>query len=323
MASADTHMVCITAQAPSVKADRPLTWNMPEQQRKSKMESYYDIVGVPKSATDKEIRQAYRKLARKYHPDLNPGDKEAEDRFKRINEAHAVLSDPESRKKYDRYGENWKNADRIEEQYGSAASGGPFDAASQGGYDDMFQSDIFGGLGDLFGRRRRSTTTRIEGDVEVGLEEAYSGTKRQVTITAADGSNRRIEVTIPPGVDTGSVVRISPDKGQQLLLKVTVTPNKRFTRNGDDLITEVKVPLEDSILGGEVDVKTLKGKVRLKVPPESQNGQRIRLAGQGMPRRNSKGGNGNLYVAIRPVMPKNLTDDERDLVAKLKELRSK
>ena len=176
------------------------------------MDSYYNTIGVPKNAGDKEIRKAFRKLARKYHPDLNPGDKEAENKFKRINEAYEVLSDSESRKKYDRYGENWKHADRIEAQYRSSA-GAPFDRTYRGGIEDLFESDTFAGFGDLFGRRgRASTATRIEGSVEVDLEEAYSGAKRQVTITSA-GKDRRIEVSIPPGVDTGSVVRISPGKG--------------------------------------------------------------------------------------------------------------
>ena len=285
------------------------------------MDSYYNTIGVPKNAGDKEIRKAFRKLARKYHPDLNPGDKEAEDKFKRINEAYEILSDSESRKKYDRYGENWKHADRIEAQYGSSP-GAPFDRTYRGGFEDLFESNTFTGFGDLFGRRgRASTATRIEGSVEVDLEEAYSGAKRQVTITSA-GKDRRIEVSIPPGVDTGSVVRISPGKGQELLLNITVTPHKRFTRRGDDLITEVEVPLEDAILGGEVDVQTLKGRVRLKVPSESQNGQRVRLAEQGMPKLGSAATKGNLFVAIRPIMPKNLTDEQRDLVRKLRELRS-
>ena len=284
------------------------------------MDSYYEILGVPRSANEKEVRQAYRRLARKYHPDLNPDDKKAEDQFKRINQAYEVLSDPEDRKKYDRYGENWKHAEQFQTRYGDGG-GSPFRRRAGGGLEDLFGSeDRFGGFGDLFGRGT-TTTSQIETSVEVTLEEAYAGTRRNVTITAG-GKDRRIEVTIPPGVDEGSVVRISPGQGQRLLLNITVAPQRRFTRKGADLHMEVGVPLEDAILGGEVDVQTMKGRVRLKVPAESQNGQKIRLAGQGMPKLGAPDTKGDLYVAIRPVMPRDLTDEERELVRNLKEMRS-
>ena len=283
------------------------------------MDSYYNILGVSKSASEKDVRQAFRSLARKYHPDLNPGDKEAEVKFKRINEAYEILSDADTRKKYDRYGDNWKTADKIEAQHGA----GPFRRTSTGGVEDLFGSDPFAGFGDLFGRSAGTTTAaRLEASVEVSLEEAFAGANRQVTITSG-GRDRRIEVSIPPGVYTGSVVRISPGKGQELLLNITVAPHRRFTRKGDDLFADVEVPLEDASLGGETDVRTLSKKVRLKVPSESQNGQKIRLAGQGMPRLGSKDKRGDLYAVIRPVMPKDLTEEEQELVSKLKTLRSR
>ena len=284
--------------------------------------SYYDILGVSKKADEKEIRQAFRRLARKHHPDLNPGNKKAEAKFKETNEAYEVLSDAENRKKYDRYGDNWKRADQIEAQYGAGA-GEPFTWSSRGGRQQRTAGfDPFAGLEDLLGRHgRTATTTRIEGQVDVTLEEAFAGSKRNVTITS-EGKDRRLEVTIPPGVDTGSAVRVSPGEGHELLLRVTVLPHKRFQRKGDDLSVEAPVPMEDAILGGEIEVQTLKGKVHLKVPAESQNGQRIRLAGQGMPRLGSKDTSGDLYVVLRPRMPRNLTAEERDLVGKLKEARS-
>lgn len=158
--------------------------------------------------------------------------------------------------------------------------------------------------------------------MEVSLEEAFSGTKRNVTITR-DGKDRRIEVLIPAGVKTGSVVRISLDKENQIFLNVTVEPHPRFERRGDDLYTEVEMPFEDAVLGGEADVDTLNSTVQLKIPPESQNGQRFRLAGQGMPKLNSAKSRGDLYVTLRPKMPKDLSDEEKELLQQLKELRAK
>lgn len=288
------------------------------------MDNYYDILGISKSASDKEIRQTFRRLARKYHPDLNAGDRKAEENFKRINEAYEVLSDPETRKKYDRYGDKWKYADQIKSQ-SEADGGAPFSWTSRGGgQQDPFAGleDLLGGFVDLSGRRgRRAAATRMESTIEVTLEEAFSGTKRMATITSPHGQ-RRIEVSIPPGVDNGSVVRVAPGEGKELVLNITVAPHKRFNREGNDLYTDVDVPLEDVVLGGEVDVQTLKKKVRLKVPEESQNGQRIRLAGQGMPGLGSTNTRGDLYVIIHPRMPRNMTDEERELFRKLKTLAS-
>ena len=157
--------------------------------------------------------------------------------------------------------------------------------------------------------------------MEVSLEEAFSGAERNVTITK-DGKERRIEASIPAGVKTGSVVRISLDKENQIFLNVTVEPHLRFERKGNDLYTEIEVPFEDAVLGGEADVYTLNSAVQLKIPPESQNGQRFRLAGQGMPRLNSTESRGNLYVTLRPSMPKDLSEEERELLTQLKQLRT-
>ena len=290
--------------------------------------NYYDSLGVSKSADEKEIRQAFRRMARKYHPDLNSGDKSAEEKFKQINEAYEVLSDADSRKKYDRYGENWMHADQFQAQRGRVGSG-PEWTTSRGGVGD-FGFDSFGGLGDLFGdlgggstrRSRSNPRPRLETAVDVTLEEAFSGTKRNVT-TTRDAKDRRIEVAIPPGVQTGSVVRISLDKENQIFLNVTVEPHSRYERKGNDLYTEIEVPLEDAVLGGEAEVPTLLGSVHLKIPSESQNGQRVRLAGQGMPKLNSPESRGNLYVTLRPVMPKDLSAEERELLDEFKKLRSK
>ena len=294
------------------------------------MASYYDILGVPRKASEKDLRQAFRRLARKYHPDLNPDDQEAEARFKRINEAYEVLSDPEDRKKYDRYGENWKHAAQYEGQH-RQGTGAPFEwSFRRGRTADDPGFDLFGNLDDLLSgsgglscrRGRAATAMRLEAQATVTLEEAFAGTKRQLAVPS-DGRERRIDVSIPPGADSGSVVHISLDKGNELFLTVTVSPHRRFQRKGADLYVEAQVPLWDAILGGDIEVQTLKGRISLKVPPESQNGQRVRLAGQGMPRLGAPQTRGDLYVTLRPTLPKDLTDEERELLEKLKELRSK
>ena len=301
------------------------------------MEDYYAILGVPRTSSDKEIKQAYRKLARQYHPDVNPGDKEAEGRFKRINEAHEVLSDSEKRRKYDKYGENWKHADEIEKAQANrgndfsrwssdgdvASFSFDFDGAHTGGLFD----ELFSGTGRRGGFRGQTLGhTSAEYAVEVSLEEAFSGATRYLEIlgAGANASPRRLEVKIPPGVDTGSRVHISAgnDHQQDIYLEVTVRPSPRFRRTGADLYTDVEVPLVDAILGGEVAVPTIKSRVMLTIPPETQNGQSLRLAGQGMPHLNSPGSRGDLYAIVKAVLPKGLSDEEKQLFQELKERRS-
>ena len=290
------------------------------------MASYYETLGVSKDASEKDIRQAYRSLARKHHPDLNPNDDEAERQFKRINEAYEVLSDADSRQKYDRYGDMWRQADNIEAQ---RAQGGPRahtrtgGGRGPGGVDADFDfGDILGGLGDLFGggRTRTRGRQRANAAVTVSLEEAFAGARRRVFAPDGGGS-RRIEVTIPPGVDNGSVVRISLDSGAELYLNVTVSPHTRFRRKGSDLEVDAPVPLADAVLGGEIDLRTLGGRLRLKIPPESQNGQRIRLTGQGMPRLGEPAKRGDLYAIVRPQMPSKVSAEERKLFERLRQLR--
>lgn len=288
--------------------------------------NYYDVLGVKKNADEKEIRKVFRSLARKYHPDLNPGDKKAEAKFKEINEANEVLSDAENRKKYDKYGDDWKRADEIESHFGSRGRGTPYTWQTGGGRVD---SDLFGGFDDLlgsFGRRQRSqrqtptTPQRLDLDIDVSLEEAYLGTKRTVTITQG-GQDRRIEVDIPQGVDTSSVVKIKLAADQDLRLKIIVEQHPRLERTGDNLYLDVPVPLDEAALGTEVEVTTMTGKVHLKVPAGSQNGQRIRLKGKGMPQLGSPDNKGDLFVVVRPQMPKQIDNGTRVLFEKLRELR--
>ena len=236
--------------------------------------NYYDTLGIKRDASEKEIRQAYRRLARKYHPDVNSGDKAAETTFKAVNEAHEVLSDPENRKKYDRFGENWKHADQFTQSYERpgtghftwSTGGDPFFGAGSSNMDDIL-GEFLGGRG--FGRTATTSRkrVRVEQPVEVTLEEAFSGTTRVIQITnGLQGGGRRLEVKIPAGVDNGSRIRVraeSADSGDDIYLVVSVRPHPRFERKGTDLYTKVNVPVADAVLGGEVEVPTLADKVLL------------------------------------------------------------
>ena len=300
---------------------------------------YYKILGSNRSATDKDIKQAYRKLARKHHPDVNPGDKSAEARFKEINSAYDVLSDPEKRKKYDKYGDQWQHADQFEAQHGTpfGGSGGfpGFKAGPGATYEFVDLSDM-GDLGDLFGFARgfgTKTRTRrprrgqdIEYATEVTLEEAYSGSTRVVT----DMTGHRLEVKIPPGVNNGSRIKVS-GKGEpgigggpsgDLYLVVSVKPHRTFQRSDGDLYVEVSVPFIDAVLGGEVEVSSLKGKLSLKIPHETQNGKVFRLAGQGMPKIGSDK-KGDLLAKVNVMLPQKLTDKEKELFSQFRQLRKK
>ncbi|MSQ40494.1 MAG: J domain-containing protein [Dehalococcoidia bacterium] len=293
---------------------------------------YYALLGIKRDASDKDIRQAYRRMARQHHPDVNRGDPLASDRFKEINEAYQVISDPETRRKYDRYGENWKFADRMAKDE-TAFRRGPSAGTSTRGRRSLFEdlSDVGGAapsdlgdvLGDFFSRRGAPRSQAMEHPVEVSLEEAYLGTARVVTLTNPDGSTRRLEVKVSPGVDTGSKVRVALDgrRGSELYLNMTVQPHPTFQRKGNDLSTEVTVPLYDALLGGQVQVPTLKGRVLLTIPPETQNGRVFRLAGQGMPVLGQPDGKGDLLVTVKVDLPQGLTVDEADLVRRLKALR--
>jgi DnaJ-class molecular chaperone len=313
----------------------------------------YSVLGVKRDASEKDVRAAYRKLARKYHPDVNPGDAAAEARFKEINGAYEVLSDSEKRRKYDKYGDQWEHADQIEEAQRQRGSGfRPF--GGNGGYREINLEDLgdLGGIfGSMFGRGRNAGPRRggdVQQPVEVTLEEAYHGTTRTLEMVApeacptcggageiagatchtCDGSGqvqkpRRLEVKIPPGVTTGSRVRISkegrPGAGQpgDLLLVITVRPHARFERKGDDLHVDIDVPVTVPVLGGEAEVPTVTAKVMLKVPPLTQNGRVFKLAGLGMPRLN-KQGKGDLYARLRVRLPERLDDRQQSLFEELR-----
>ncbi len=305
---------------------------------------YYEILGVSRNADEKEIRRAYRKLARRYHPDVNPGDAEAAEKFKAINEAYEVLSDPDKRSKYDRFGQAWQRYQQAGAPGGfdwgpwAQAAGAPGVQYSYTTVDDL--EELFGSAGfsdffeTLFGRvtggrrTRTSAPPRRGSDVRqpltVSLREAYTGTTRILT---KDG--RRLEVRIPPGVRSGSKIRLAGEGGQgpgggaagDLYLVVEVEPDPRFERLGDDLHTKVAVPLVTAVLGGEVPVQTLGGPIRLKIPPGTQNGRRIRVRGKGMPKLKNPVEYGDLVVTVDVRLPTELRPEERELFEKLRALR--
>ncbi|MES2210654.1 MAG: J domain-containing protein [Chloroflexota bacterium] len=312
---------------------------------------YYQTLGVPRTATASEIKKAFRKLAREHHPDKKPGDKAALQRFKDVNEANEVLSDPDKRAKYDRFGKDWEAYERAARANpgggrgaGAAADpfgpGGPFagyagfggagggnvryefrtsGGAGSAGFSDFFET-LFGSGGGGAAPGGRSTGGRsatsavfppVEAIAEVTLEEAFHGASRIVEV-----AGRRLEVAIPRGVDTGSRVRLTgkgPD-GRDLIVVIRMQPHATFTRRGADLEREIPLTLREALLGAEVPVRTLKGRVLLTVPSGTQNGKSFRLTGQGMPRLKGDAA-GDLYVRVRVVLPSHLSDEARAAAA--------
>ncbi|MFC2005358.1 DnaJ C-terminal domain-containing protein [Chloroflexota bacterium] len=321
---------------------------------------YYSILGVKRDASEREIKQAYRRLARKHHPDVNLGDKSAESKFKKINEAHEVLSDKKKRQKYDQFGDQWQYADQFAKTRGQQA---PFRDFSQGGQRFRFEEgnldSLFGDLFQGFGARTSSRRVRprrgrdVEHAVEVTLEEAYHGTKRMLSLDVEEpcsgcgGTGRiqnapcsicrgagtvphtkRFEVKIPAGVKNGSRVRVT-GKGEagyaggtsgDLYLVASVKPHRLFERKGDDLHVEVAVPLTVAILGGEVQVPTPKGNLALRIPLETQNGRTFRLANQGIPHLGSSSC-GDLMAKVSVVLPTKLSAEEKKIFDQLSHLR--
>ena len=329
---------------------------------------YYSTLGVSKTASDKDLKQAYRKLARKFHPDVNPGDKSAESKFKEVNEAYEVLGDPAKRKKYDELGANWRYYEQAQ-QAGGAGAGGPnpfaggspfgggftggawnVNMGGPGGYRTMTpdeMEEMFGGdspFSDFFttffggdvsegtrrthtpGARHRSSHGRdLEHEIELSLEEAFSGTTRRLTISE-DGKTRNLDVRIPAGVRTGSRVRAagggesgaSGGASGDLYLRVKLRPHPAFEVRGQDLHTKVPLSLTTAVLGGEAEVPTLTGGIRLKVPELTQQGQVFRLKGHGMPAVGKPKDRGDLYAAADIVLPKKLTDEQRRLFEQLR-----
>ena len=321
---------------------------------------YYKTLGVAKTSTEKEIKQAFRKLARKLHPDVNPGDKTAEARFKEVNEAYEVLGDPEKRKKYDELGANWRMYEHAGAQTGAGGPfGGGFNVGGTGGrsgfrtmtqeemedlfgdsnpFSDFFTTFFGGGMGgaDVRGSAgarpgggvRQRPGRDIENEIELSLEDAYNGTTQRLALTQ-DGHRRTVDVRFPAGVVTGSRVRVSGEGEQgiggaqagNLYLRVRLTPHPLFELKDRDLHVRVPVPVTTAVLGGEAEVQTLSGKpARLRIPPLTQNGQVFRLKGYGMPAVGKPDEKADLYARVDVQLPTHLSAEEREHYEALRRL---
>jgi curved DNA-binding protein len=298
---------------------------------------YYKILGVDKNATDKDIKNAYRKLARKLHPDLNPNDAEANKKFQQLNEANEVLSDPEKRKKYDQYGENWQHGEayeqarqqqaRQQQSYTGGAGGHGFEGyegfAGGGGEDfSEFFNSMFGGAGGRSGRSRQSgyRGQDYNAELHLNLRDVTESQKQTLTV-----NGKNIRITIPAGVENGQTIKITGHGGPganggpagDLYITFSVANDPQFKRNGNDLYTTHKLDLYTAILGGEITADTLTGKVKLKVKPETQNGDKVKLKGKGMPVYKKADSFGDLYLTYEIELPTNLTDKQKALFEEL------
>ena len=293
---------------------------------------YYKILGIEKNATQEEIKKAFRKLARKYHPDLNPNDKDAKKNFQQINEANEVLSDPEKRKKYDQYGADWKHAEEFErgKQYQRQSSdfGGTSYAGEnpEGDFSDFFES-LFGGGSSTRGRSRQVKFRGEDYNAELHLNllEAYNTHKQTLTV-----NGKQIRINIPAGIENGQIIKIAGHGGPginggpngDLYITFSIANHPKFKRLGNDLYTSVDLDLFTAILGGEIVIDTLNGKVKLKVKPETQTESKIKLAGKGFPVYKNAGQFGDLYVTYIVKIPTNLTQKQIELFTELSKCKS-
>lgn len=288
---------------------------------------YYKILGIPKEASESDIKSAYRKLARKHHPDLNPNDKEANKKFQQLNEANEVLSDQEKRKKYDQYGKDWKQADQYEQARQSGRrqnNGGNYSYAQDGFGDGDFSSffeSMFGGSGSRSQAKYKGQD--INAELHLELTDAY--TTRQQTITV---NNKNIRITIPAGVEDGQVLKLkghgstgmNGGPAGDLFITFVISNHTKFKRLKNDLYTTMDLNLFTAVLGGDVMVDTLSGKVKLKVNPETQNGSKTKLKGKGFPVYKKDGEFGDLYITYNILIPTNLTDKQKQLFEELSKL---
>lgn len=297
---------------------------------------YYKILGIDKNATADDIKKAYRKLARKMHPDLNPDDKEAHKKFQQLNEANEVLSDPEKRKKYDKYGKDWEHGEEYEkyrqaqqqqrQSYGGGTGGFDFGGSYEGGdFSDFFES-MFGGMG---GRSRGRSQAQFRGqdynaEVSLTLNEAYTTHKQTFNV-----NGKNIRITVPAGIADGQTIKLAGQGAPgmnggpngDLYITFSVANTAQFKRVGDDLYTNTDIDLYTAILGGDVTIDTMSGKIKMKVAPGTQNGAKVRLKGKGFPVYKKDGEFGDLYVTYNILIPTDLTDKQKELFAELAKLQ--
>jgi len=287
---------------------------------------YYQILGVDKKADEKEIKNAYRKLARKYHPDLNPNDKEAQKKFQELNEANEVLSDPEKRKKYDQYGKDWQYSEEFEKSRQSRGNAGRqegewFSGGGADGFSDFFESMFGSGSGfGGGGRQARFRGQDYQAQVQMTLKEAYEMHKQTLTV-----NGKNIRINVPAGIENGQTIKISGHGGPgsnggpngDLYITFTIEPDEQFRRAGNDLHLKADLDLYTAVLGGELIIDTMNGKVKLIIKPETQNGSVVRLKGKGFPVYKKEGQFGDLYVTLNVKIPTNLTEHQKMLFTEL------
>lgn len=297
---------------------------------------YYKILGIKKDASESDIKKAYRKLARKYHPDLNPNDSAAEKKFKEVNEANEVLSNSENRKKYDKYGKDWKHAEEFEkarkqQQQTQYQQGGQYQqSGQQHGYGDFSESEYSDFFESMFGgAKQRGSNLRYKGqdyntELRLSLKDVYRTEKRTLTI-----GDKKIRLTIPAGVKNEQVIKIKGQGGEgrnkgprgDLYIRFIIDNDSKFKRLNDDLYTSLDIDLYTALLGGEIIVDSFDGKIKLKVKPETQNGTKVKLKGKGFPVYKKEGKFGDLYLTYNVKLPANLSEKEKELFNELKNLQ--
>jgi len=289
---------------------------------------YYKILGVDKNATQEVIKKAYRKAARKLHPDLNPNDKEANKKFQQVNEANEVLSDPEKRKKYDKYGKDWEHAEQFEQaqrshQSRSAGSSSFEESFGEGGFSDFFES-LFGQHTSGKGRQTKFRGQDYNAELHLDLVDAYKTHQQTLTV-----NGKKIRITIPAGIENGQVIKlkgygeagINGGPAGDLYITFSIANDPQYKRAGNDLYTTVELDLYTAVLGGEITIDTLGGKVKLKLNPETQNGTKIRLKGKGFPVYKKEGQFGDLYITFTIKIPTHLTEKQKALFIELSKLK--
>jgi curved DNA-binding protein len=286
---------------------------------------YYQTLGLKKNATEKDIKNAYRKLARKYHPDLNPNDKEAQKKFQELNEANEVLSDPDKRKKYDQYGQDWQHGEEYEKARKARSQQRSWNGGSAGGdgFSDFFESMFGSSSGFSGGRQARYRGQDYKADVHLTIQEAYASHKQTLTV---DGKN--IRFTVPAGIENGQTIKIAGHGGKgvnggpngDLYITFSIANDSRYRRAGNDLHVKEELDLYKAVLGGEIIIETLSGKIKLPIKPETQNNSVVRLKGKGFPVYKKEGEYGDLYVTFDVKIPTNLTEKQKELFEELSKL---